>query len=386
MKTTKIYKPMKKIALFALAASILFACNPNDPERLKQQITSKKSSVVKLEKEIEELEKTLSSVQGKKAHNLKATKVRIKKMSPEVFNHYFEASGKVEAIESAFISPEMNGQIQKIYVHEGERVKKGDRLAKLNTTIIENSISELETSLELAEVVYEKQKRLFENNVGSEIEFLQSKNNMEALKKRILTTKSQLELAFIEAPIEGIIDNIFLKEGELAVPGMQLMQLINLNQVKLNVDVPDSYLPVIKEGDLASISFPAYPDMILNEPVTRIGNVINDQNLTFEVNFTFPNHEEIFKPNTLSIVRFNDYTNENALTLPSLIVKQDISGSYVYIATTENNAKVAIKKYVTTGKSYGDLTVITEGLNTGEEVIIEGYNLVSDGQQIDIIR
>ncbi len=373
---------MKNIALF-LVITLLASCSQMTTKSPAEQIKQKQVEISKLNQEINELKKLIKTETTDKTEK-KAVNVKILTVEAQDFNHYFQSTGKIEAIEAAFISPEMNGQIDKIYVEEGQRVQKGQKLAKIKTDILESTIEELKTSLELTELIYEKQKRLFEQKVGSELEYLRAKNNMESLRKRIKTSESQMDLAYIKAPISGIIDNIFSKEGELAIPGSQLMQLVNLSEVKLNINVPDKYLSVIHKNDPVVIEFPAYPDLLMDEKIDRIGNVINDQNLTFEVNISFPNEDEKFKPNTLAIARFNDYSQENAIVLPSILIKEDLIGSYVYTAVNKNGKLTAIKKYVKTSKSYENQTLISSGLSFGDKVISEGYNMVSDGQFIQI--
>jgi len=300
------------------------------------------------------------------------------------FNHYIEVSGAAEAINAAYISPEINGQVKEIYVKEGEKVTKGQVLLKINSSIIESSIKELETALELAKTVYEKQKQLWDKNIGSEIDYLQAKNSKESLESKLETLDAQADMAIIKAPIDGIIDDVFIKEGELAIPGMLAIQLVNLESLYIKDDVSEAYLTKVKKGDMVQLEFPSYPGLNMEVPVHRIGNVVKSANRTFVVQLKIKNPDATIKPNVLAKIKINDYSVDDALLLPSLIIKQDLTGSYVYMLNSENNQ--ARKVYIETGISYKDQTMITHGINSGDQVIIKGFNQVSDGTLVRMTK
>jgi len=374
---------MKKIILFLIVIG-LAACNNSgkDEETIRKKISEYKQEVNDINAKIAELEKELEA----NNHNNETFKVpvMIKKMSPETFNHYFEASGSVEAVHEAYISPETGGQIKEIFVKEGDRVSKGQLLAKLNTDITANTIKELESSLDHAVTVYEKQKRLWDNNIGSEIQYLNAKNNMESLEARLETVKAQNDLAIIRSPVDGIVDEIFSKEGELAMPGVQLMQVVNLNQLYINADIAETHIANIHQGDVVTLSFPVYPELEMEVPVYRTGNVINPQNRTFNIKLKINNTKNMLKPNILAVVKIKDYSSDVALVVPSKIIKQDINGQYLYVLEENGTKQIAQKVYVATGKSYQSNTLIENGIKPGDKVIIEGFNLVSDGTEVKL--
>ena len=305
-----------------------------------------------------------------------------KELSYQPFEHYFEAHGSVESISEAFISPEINGQIKEVKVREGNRVQKGQLLVVLNTSITENTIEEVKTSLELANTVYEKQKRLWDQQVGSELQYLQAKNNKEALESRLKTLQAQLDMAYIRSPIDGIVDEIFSKKGELAIPGMQLMQIVNLSNLYINAEISESYLSMINKGDIVKLTFPSYPDLEMDVPIHRVGNVINPQNRSFTIQLKINNRQEMLKPNILAIIKIMDFSTESALVVPTIILKQDIKGTYMYVADKDDDGYHARKVYVETGISYQDKSIIVNGLKPGQKIITKGYNLVSDGTKI----
>lgn len=375
---------MKKLIFISIV--IFFAAcgsnnNPENKDEIKKQITEYKKQVDELNTKIADLEKQLND---DPANNSNKIPVSVKEMKYEPFFHYFEVNGTVEAINAAFISPEINGQVLNIFVQEGERVKKGQPLLKLNSSITESSIKEVETSLELANTIYERQKRLYDKNIGSEIDYLTAKNNKEALESKLKTLHAQQDMALVKSPVNGIVDDIFIKEGEMAMPGLQTMQVVNLDNLYVDADVSEAYLTKVKKGDMVLLEFPSYPDIKMKVPVHRIGNVVKTANRTFTVQLKIKNKNEVIKPNVLAIIKINDFSAESSLLVPSLVIKQDLKGSYVYVVQKHSNNITSMKRYVKTGMSYGDETIITEGLHEGDKVIVNGYNQVSDGAEVEV--
>lgn len=368
---------MKKIALVILIIAF-FSCDSE--ERIKQEIKSKKGKIEKLKEEVKELESKLESDTG----NVFLIPVDVKDVEYEDFNHYIEVYGNIEAKEHAQVSPEMNGQIRKIFIKEGKWVKKGQLLVSLNTDVTEANIKEIKTSLELADTMYRKQKRLFEDGIGSEVELLRAKSQKEQLAARLQATVSQMEMSKIYAPFSGIVDELFQKEGELASLGMPILQMVDLNRMKIVADISEAYIPAIHEGKTVELSFPTYPDISLDVKINRTGNVINPANRTFQVECEFDNVGKKFKPNMLGTLKIGDYSMDSALVVPSIIIKKDIakkgiSDKFLFVAEKNNGHYEARKVYVKPGRSYNGKTVITKGLEPGQRVVIKGYNTVSTG-------
>jgi len=369
----------KMIILMGIIA--LASCSMNSPEMVRGQISKKRDKIRELNQQITELEGMLEENNGNPGNSFKIP-VNLKDMSPEPFNHYVGLTGKLEAEEAAFISPEMNGQIKKIHVREGDRVKKGQLLVSLNTSLTESSIKEVKTGLELAEKLYEKQKELWEQKIGSELQYLEAKNAKEQAEARLATLNAQMDMARIRAPFNGEVETIFLKEGELAAPGMQVLQLVSLKNLKIYADMSEKYLPSVNEGEIIRIEFPEREDLNMTVPIHRIGNVIDEKSRTFRIELKVPNLKEDLKPNMFTTIRVNDFSSDKAMVVPSLIIKQDISGKYLYIAEEKEGVLTAAKKYIEEGLSYQDNTMIVNGLEPGERVIVEGYTQVSDGVEI----
>jgi membrane fusion protein (multidrug efflux system) len=374
---------LKSVSLLLLAGIIISCGTIDEKETIKQQIKEHKDQVSQLNIKIKELEQQLDGLGDKEDQFI--TPVKASEIQYRPFNHYFQVSGTVDATNKAYISPEINGQVKKIYVNEGDWVNEGQMLAVLNTSITENTIQEVKTQLSLAKTLYEKQKQLWEKNIGSEVQFLQAKNNMESLENKLKTMQAQLDMAYIKSPINGIVDAIFIEVGEMAMPGFQIMQVINLKKLDIYADVSEKYLPVIKKGDVVSLSFPTFPGIEKEVKVHRIGNVVKLGNRTFPVELKIDNIDDVLKPNVLALITFLDFSEENALVVPSIIIKKDINGEYIYIARNNSSTHIAKKVYVTTGMSYNDETMITSGLDPGVRVITEGYSLVTDGTEVKII-
>lgn len=376
---------MKKL-IFVLSLGIIAACsskvdNPESNEEIKNQISEYKKQVDDLNIKITELQKQLKDEPSQVSYKIP---VSVKNLNYEPFNHYIEVNGTVEAIHSALISPEINGQALEIYVQEGERVKKGQKLFKLNSSITENSIKEIETSLELAKTVYERQKRLYDKDIGSELDYLTAKNNKESLESKLKTLQAQADMALVKSPIDGIVDNIFIKKGEMAIPGMHAMQVVNLDDLYVNADVSEAYLTKVKKGDMVLLEFPSYPDIKMEVPVYRTGNVVKASNRTFNVQLKIRNIDEEIKSNVMAQIKINDFSKEKAFLVPSIIIKQDLKGSYIYLVQSNSSVLKAKKVYIKSGISYSDETMITEGLEAGDRVIVKGYNQVSDGAEVEI--
>jgi RND family efflux transporter MFP subunit len=337
-----------------------------------------------LNEEIAELERKLESDTSYQ-EEVRATVVRVKDLQPESFRHFIELSGKVEAEEEVYVSPEMNGKVERIYVKEGEKVSRGQLLMLLDTDVTEKSINEVETNLELLRKLYEKQKNLWDQDIGSEVQYLQAKSNMESAEARLASLKEQLDMARVTAPFGGVIENVAVKQGDIAMPGGRHIHLVNLRNLSIETSVSENYLNDIREGEQVEVEFPSYPDMERVLPVKRVGSVIDNLSRTFEVELELDNPDEKIKPNQLASLRIMDFSTDSALIVPSIIIKQDTRGYYLYKVLDGEEGLEAEKVYVVPGRSYSDQTMVVEGIEPGMKIIVDGYNLVSDGTSVRIV-
>ncbi|MFW5757510.1 MAG: efflux RND transporter periplasmic adaptor subunit [Bacteroidota bacterium] len=392
MKTNKD-NPITKRYVFAtfltLGLILITSCNADensdDPEEIKQKISEYNQQIVDLNQKVTDLENKLEDM-GIQTRNRQKMKVTAQEIKKETFTNYVTVKGTVEAVNEATISPETNGQIRQIMVKKGEMVEKGQTLARLNTSVIENNIAETKSALSLAETVYQRQKRLWDQEIGSEIQYLEAKNNFETTRERLKSLESQLEMSIIKAPFNGIIDDIFAKEGELAMPGNPVMHIVNLNNLYVNAEISESFLPLVNQGDRVILRFPSYPDFEMKTTIHRLGNTINPENRTFTLQLLINNQNDKFKPNMVANISVNSFTQEDALVIPSINVKQDTQGYYVYLAHEENDQDMVSKKvYIERGENSEGKTVVKEGLKEGDLLIREGHNQVSEGTLIEII-
>jgi membrane fusion protein, multidrug efflux system len=354
--------------------------NPNDIKIIKQ-IAMQKNKIVGVEAKIKTLENKMTA---RDLRNL--IPVAVKEMKYESFNHYIITYGEVKAKNYAMISPEMNGRIQKIYVEKGMRVKKGQLLLSLNTDAIDKQIKGLKSGLELASKTYEKVDTLWKQNIGSEIEYLTAKNTKENLESQLESVLAQKRMSQISAPFDGIVDNIFPKEGEMAGPGFPVIEFVNLNTLTVTADVSEAYIDKIKTGQIIELSFSSLPNYEVKAPIMRVSKVIASASRTFEIEMETKNIGEKIKPNIVSTIRINDFSSEKAFVVPSLAVRKDITGDYVYVVNRKDNKNIIAKKYVTRGLSFDENSMITGGLDLGDQVVTEGYHLVSSGVSVNLVK
>ena len=371
----------KTLSIFSLA--ILAACGTSEtPSGELAKLTLEKDSLVQVRTSLNAQIAALDVEISKLDTTVRYDAVTALEVAPEMFMHYFDVFGTVEADKSISLYPTASGKVEKIYVKKGQKVSKGQLLMSLDTDILQSSLKELENGMELAKTLFEKQERLWLNEqIGSEIQYLQSKNNYEGLLQKVKTLKEQIALSEIRAPFAGAIDNIFAREGELAGPQMPSMRLVNTSGVYVKADVPESYANRVRVGTPANIAFTSM-DYEVTAEVLQVGQFIQEGNRTFAINVSLPVSEGV-KPNQMVHVALQDYSNEAALVVPASLVQQDVEGNdFVY--TLEKVAGAAyqkvVKTWVTTGLSFGGKTEVISGLNSGSIVIDKGSRSVRSGQ------
>jgi len=311
-------------------------------------------------------------------------------VNPEVFNHYLELQGNVKTKQNVLIYPEMAGTLEKVYVQDGQRVQKGQLLATIDDGGLSSQLEQLRTQEELSKTTFERQKRLWEQNIGSEIQYLQAKTNYEAQQNAVKQLQSQLGKAAIRAPFTGIIDDVIKDEGTVVSPGSgsEVFRIVNLSDMYIDVEVPERYLGSVSDGKEVKVFFPVLGDS-LDTRVRNTGNFINPNNRSFTAEIPVPNKGGAIKPNLTARVQINDYTNEKALLIPQSIISENAEGEqYVYVAeSTEGQSYYqARKSIITTGRTQGAMVEVLSGLSPGELVIREGARSVKDGQKVEIIK
>lgn len=370
---------MKKLLTVLSVAALIAACSApatNDEAAKRKQLQDYKQQMHDLKEQIDALENELKAFEVAEVIN-----VKVYELQPETFEHFLEVTGKVEAEMNVDVSPESAGVITDVFVTEGQVVAKGFVMAKLSTEILERSLEELNIQLELATTNFTRQKNLWDQNIGSEMQFLQAKNNKESLEKRIESVKAQMDMAQIKSPVSGIVDVVYQKKGHIGSPQVPFAKVVNISQIKVYADISESYLTKVKKGDKVQVSFPALSKDV-EASVQQIGNTIDPGNRTFRIRIDMGNPGNLIKPNLVSVVKIRDYVSENAIVIPSLLIKDDFKGSYTYIAENAGGKTIARKVYVKTGVTNNNMTEVTEGLQPGMQIISEGHTQVGNETEI----
>lgn len=372
---------MKKIVL-TLSLAALAACSSEAPQGDLGKLVAEKDSLVQMRSELNAQIAALDAQISLMDTNVRYDMVTSMTVVPEMFLHYFDVFGTVEADKSINLYPMANGKVEKIYVKNGQKVSKGQLLLSLDTDILKSSLKELENGLELAKTLYEKQERLWLNEqIGSEIQYLQAKNNYDGLVQKVKTLQEQIELSEVRAPFAGSIDNIFAKVGELAGPQMPAVRLVNTSGVYVKADVPETYANRVRVGTPANVAFTSMDYEVAAE-VLQVGQFIQEGNRTFSINVSLPVANGV-KPNQMVHVALQDYRNDAALVVPSSLVQQDVAGKdFIYTLSQVSGASYheVVKTAVETGLSFYGKTEILSGLNEGDVVVDKGSRSVRSGQ------
>lgn len=373
--------------LLMLATLLVSACQqtvewPEDLEGKETLLTEKKKALRSLESEVKKLNKEIESLKPKKEK--KRRLVTTKVIEKKDFQRFLNAQGSIVAEDMVKVSSDMGGRITNIYAKEGDYVRKGKLLAKIDLGSFDKQRAELEKSLELANTTYERQKRLWDQNIGSEMQFLQAKNNKERLEKSLETISYQSSRGNVYAPMSGYVDMEFMQTGETTAPGLPILQILNTAKLKAVADLPERYLGKIKKGDRVKLNIPAIEQDIEGR-VSLIGRSIDPANRTFKTEVTVSNKSGILKPNLLVEMLINDYTEEAAIVVPIELVQDEIGGrKFVFVSETGVDGPKAVKKYVTPGESYNSEIIILEGLNGNETLILQGARNLVDNELIKI--
>lgn len=385
---------MKNISLSIVGLSLMFVSCQQGLDELKASknslISEYKSAVKEAEEahekamhEIDSLIKNHPDYKGPKKE-VKLVPVTVTNVEQKTFEHFFEVHGNVDVVENAALYAEAPGTVKKIHVVEGQNVKKGDVIISLDAGQLESGIKELQTGLELATKVYNKQKTLWDKKIGSEIQFLEAKNNKESLEQKLVTMQEQLDMYRIRAPFNGVVDEIMPKVGEAAAPGYPVARVMNLGKVFLEADVSERYIQTVKANGYVEVKFPSLDESV-KAKVTRVGNYINPANRTFKVKVEFNNPYGKYKPNQLAVMKIRDYSADSALVIPLRILQQDRSGNnYVYTYEQKDTLKMVKKLNLSLGKIYEMEVEVLEGLKPSSVLIDKGAKSVQSGDYIEI--
>ncbi len=372
-----------KSILWSAALVTLVACDGTESglDEKKAELKEYREEFKELKSKISKLEEEIAAEDPGALDRDKATLVTTEPVPTKTFRHFLEVRGSVTSDRNVSISAEAPAMIQRVLVQEGERVKKGQVLIRQDAETSRRGLEELQTSLELATIRYERQKKLWDQKIGTEIQFLEAKNAKETLERRIASSRSQLANYTIRAPFSGSIDKVFIKEGEMAQPGAPLIRLVSLQDMFIESDVSESYIGEFEVGDTVEITFPSLKQS-LTSTISSIGEVIDQNNRTFSIEVKLPGNAKLLRPNLLAVLRIEDFHEPNAVVVPTNLILSDNRGDYVYVATEQDGQLTAVKKPVERGMTYNNETMITSGLSGNEQLIKEGFREVAEGMRI----
>jgi len=370
------------------------ACGGGD-----NSIEAKKVNLEKLKKQALEINGKIASLEKElagsgAAEQAKAVLVVVAPIVNQDFNHYIEIQGKVESESVSYVTPRAGGgQVKALYVKRGDRVKKGQLLLQLDNSIIKQSAAAAAQNIEtikaqaaLAKSVYEKQKNLWEQNIGSEIQLMTAKTNADATASQLKAAmeqlgmvKDQLSFTSVYSDVDGVAEEVNVKVGEL-FGGAGQIKIVNTEKLKLTSLVPENYAGKIKVGSEATLIFPDI-NKTIDTKLGVVGTVIDPLSRSFYVESKLPLDKD-FRPNQLVQLKIKDYTKANAIIIPINLIQNDEKGKFIYVAATENGKLIARKRAITIGEFYANNIEILSGLNAGEQMITEGYQSLFDGQNI----
>jgi membrane fusion protein (multidrug efflux system) len=373
------------IAILFVGIIFLTSCGSSSTlEELKTQKSEIEGEIKALKDQLAELDEAIKKIDTT-SNDEKLELVTVIDLNPDVFNNYIEAQGKTYTENNVMVTTDMGGLVKGVFVDEGQYVNQGQTLIQLDNSIITSQMAELETAISLAKEVFDKRQRLWNQNIGSEIEYLQAKNQYESLIDKKASANVQLSKTSIKAPISGYIDMINVKLGEMAAPGMPACQIVNNTMMEVKIDLPEVYLGKVNKGDEILIELPAIEKEV-KAKVSAVGQTVNAYNRAFQVIASIDNKDNIIKPNMLVKAKFNNLTVSDAIVIPSNLLQESAQGYFVFTAETDSltNEVVAVKKQIEVGESYGGQIVVTKGLNESDVIINEGFRNVLDGQLIKI--
>ena len=372
---------MKSVRLISLVVAMVLMAVACTKEESVKDLMAKRAE---LDNQIRELDGKIKAIESKAdttGESIKRQAVSVIKTVEQSFQHIINVKGSVDSRSSVQITPKMGGTITRLNVVNGQAVRKGQVLAELDAEITRRAMDEVRTQLEFAVTLFEKQKRIYEAKAGSEIQYLQAKNQKESLERRMESMKEQLSMSRIVAPISGFADRVMPKVGENVAPGFAMMTIVNTSDLRVVVDLAESYIATVQQGDPVVVIFPDINDTIRSK-IGVVARSVDAMNRAFRVEIPIRGAKENLRPNTTVEVLINDQTLPSAIVLPITAVLNAGSEHYVYVI--EKN--VAKRRAVTKGLTSEGHVQIVSGLTAGEHVVVGGVLDVADGQTIQIAQ
>jgi membrane fusion protein (multidrug efflux system) len=372
--------PSTQPAALLFAGTLLLASCGGDNKDPKAQLAKLKSEQAATQAKIAELEAKTGG-----PATVAPTPVSVMNAKPESFKSYLEVQGRVDFDQNATVGSRAAGSLTSIRVQRGDRVSKGQTLATIDASILDANAAELRTRMDLARTVYEKQKSLWDQQIGTEIQYLQAKNNYQALQRNLATLNQQRALYNVVAPFSGTVDEVLPKLGEITAPGAPVVRLTSGTGGKILADVSEAYGNSIKAGDNAVVTIPDLGDAELPATVRVVSRSINATSRTFTVELRLKGAKAAdLRPNMVATVRIQNYAAASATVIPVDIVQHDEENSYVYVVAQEAGKAVAKKRIIKTGNTYNGKVEVTSGLTGEDKIISGGYQNLNEGQKVAV--
>ena len=389
---------MKNIYLLIIITVFLNSCSNEKEPSLEEILATNdvellKSRKSEIDAKLEELTLSLNQLTNKLSvlnKDRNTPLITTITTSEQKFNHFIELQGNVKTKQNVLVYPEMPGILNKVYVKEGQKVKKDQILATIDDGGLSQQLLLLKSNEQLAKTTFERQKRLWDQQIGSEIQYLQAKTSYDSQKNATRQLIKQLGKFTIRAPFSGIIDDVFKEKGTVVAPGpgAEIFRIINLSNMYIETDVPESYISSIKKNKMVEVNFPIL-GRSYDSSIRQVGNFINPSNRTFRIEVGIPNLDGEIKPNLTAKLRLNDYSSSNAILIPQSIISENAKGQqFIYVVkdNKEKNQVYAERLVIETGKTNGDFIEVTKNLDANVEVILEGARSVNNGQVVKVIN
>lgn len=375
-----------KTASIITAIVMLAACGASTRQSDNKAIAEKKAQLDKLKTEQKAINDKVTALEAElikldpslKKENVKL--VALAKLEPVNFTHYIDLQGRLDATNIAYVAPRgQGGLVKSVLVKQGDLVKKGQLLLKLDDAIFQKQIDQLNTQLAYAKDLLQRQQNLWDQKIGTEIQLLNAKNNVLNIEKQIATAKEQSSFSNVYAEMSGVAETVNIKVGEMFMGGQQI-RIVNTSDLKIVAQVPENYMESVNVGTPLVVSFPEAGKK-LNTKVSVAGKIIDPNSRSFYIEAKMP-FDKSLKPNQIAMIQIQDYAANNAVTIPVNTLQNDDKGKFVMVAVQENGKWIARKKPVTIGRLYQDKVEIKTGLQAGDQVITDGFQGVYDGQPI----
>ena len=378
---------MKKIILIATISALLFSCGKKeDNANIDSLIDSKnlvsiKAKRAELQTQLTKLDNAIAELDVKKTEEALVSVATVK---DTIFSHYLEVQGNVNTKENLIIYPQFSGILNTVNVVAGQKVSKGQVLGTIDDGGLSQQLGQLENQLALAKTTFERQKRLWDQKIGSEIQYLQAQTNMVSQQKAVNQMKAQMAKTRIIAPFNGVIDELIAERGQVVGPGQGLMRIVNLNNMFVSTTVPESYIGKLKVGTEVSV-YLASLGKSFNGKIRQVGNNINPNNRSFGIEVSVPNTENLLRPNQVAKLKITDYTNAKAVVVPSNVIQEDADGNqFVFeVSSVKDKTGIAKKVIVKVGKTSDNFTEILSGLEPKTMVVGDGVKKVSEGMKLN---